>query len=87
MRTADGAAVITSNGQVTQVTSLSRDWAPATVDVAEPAAVDVSRVSDLLQLIGERSFKEPELRSLLLAAVTAGRPRDTDTRQPEVRRR
>ena len=26
VRTADGAVVITRNGQITQVTSLSRDW-------------------------------------------------------------
>ena len=66
VRTADGEVVITPNGQITQVTNLSRDWARAVVDVPVPAAADVNRVSDLLRLIGDDAYKEPELRSLLL---------------------
>src|SRR6266851_2305815 len=66
VRTADGEVVITPNGQITQVTNLSRDWARAVVDVPVPAAVDVNRVSDLLRLIGEEAYKEPGLRRLLL---------------------
>src|SRR5690242_1833455 len=66
VRTADGEVVITPNGQITQVTNLSRDWARAVVDVPVPAATDVNRVSDLLRLIGEQAYKEQELRSLLL---------------------
>ena len=66
MRTADGEVVITPNGQITQVTNLSRDWARAVVDVPVPAAADVNRVSDLLRQIGEEAYKEQELRSLLL---------------------
>ena len=66
VRTADGEVVITPNGQITQVTNLSRDWARAVVDVPVPAAVDVNRVSDLLRLVGEEAYKEPDLRQLLL---------------------
>jgi small-conductance mechanosensitive channel len=66
VRTADGSVVITRNGQITQVTNLSRDWARAVVDVPVPAAADVNRVSDLLRLIGEQAYKDQELRSLLL---------------------
>jgi small-conductance mechanosensitive channel len=66
VRTADGEVVITPNGQITQVTNLSRDWARAVVDVPVPATVDVYRVSDLLRQIGEESYKEPEMRQLLL---------------------
>ena len=58
--------VITPNGQITQVTNLSRDWARAVVDVPVPAAVDVNQVSDLLRLVGEEAYKEPDLRQLLL---------------------
>jgi small conductance mechanosensitive channel len=68
VRTADGEVVITPNGQITQVTNLSRDWARAVVDVPVPAAADVNRVSDLLREIGDRAYQEPELRSLLLDA-------------------
>ena len=66
VRTPDGEVVITPNGQITQVTNLSRDWARAVVDVPVPAAADVNRVSDLLRLIGEEAYQEPELRSLLV---------------------
>jgi moderate conductance mechanosensitive channel len=66
VRTADGEVVITPNGQITQVTNLSRDWARAVVDVPVPAAMDVNRVSDLLRLIGQAAYKEPDLRKLLL---------------------
>jgi small-conductance mechanosensitive channel len=66
VRTASGEVVITPNGQITQVTNLSRDWARAVVDVPVPTAVDVNRVSDLLRLIGEEAYKEPGLRRLLL---------------------
>ena len=66
VRTIDGEVVITPNGQITQVTNLSRDWARAIVDVPVPAGSDVNRVSDLLRLIGEEAYKEPELRRLML---------------------
>jgi moderate conductance mechanosensitive channel len=68
VRTADGAVVITRNGQITQVTNLSRDWARAVVDVPVPAAADVNRVSDLLRQIGDQAYKDEELMSLLLDA-------------------
>jgi small-conductance mechanosensitive channel len=66
VRTIDGEVVITPNGQITQVTNLSRDWARAVVDVPVPAGSDVNRVSDLLRLIGEEAYKEPDLRRLML---------------------
>ncbi len=66
VRTANGAVVITPNGQITQVTNLSRDWARAVVDVPVPAAADVNRVSDVLRQIGETAYQDPELRDLLL---------------------
>ena len=66
VRTPDGEVVVTPNGQIIQVTNLSRDWARAIVDVPVPAAADVNRVSDLLRLIGEEAYKEPEVRQLML---------------------
>jgi small-conductance mechanosensitive channel len=66
VRTADGEVVITPNGQITQVINLSRDWARAIVDVPVPVAADVNRVSDLLRLVGEQAYKEPDLRRLML---------------------
>ena len=66
VRTVDGELVITPNGQITQVTNLSRDWARAVIDVPVPAAMDVNQVSETLRLIGEEAYKEPDLRRLLL---------------------
>lgn len=66
VRTIDGEVVVTPNGQITQVTNLSRDWARAIVDVPVPAGSDVNRVSDLLRLIGEEAYKEPDMRRLML---------------------
>jgi moderate conductance mechanosensitive channel len=68
VRTADGEVVITPNGQITQVINLSRDWARAIVDVPVPVAADVNRVSDLLRLVGEQAYKEPDLHRLMLDA-------------------
>jgi small conductance mechanosensitive channel len=68
VRTIDGEVVITPNGQITQVTNLSRNWARAVVDVPVPAAVDVNRVTDLLKRIGAEAYEDEGLRSLLLDA-------------------
>jgi len=68
VRTTNGEVVITPNGQITQVTNLSRDWARAVVDVPVPVSADVNRVTDLLRQIGEDAYKDPNLRSLLLDA-------------------
>src|SRR5580698_7343118 len=68
VRTINGEVVITPNGQITQVTNLSRDWARAVVDVPVPAAADVNRVSDLLRLIGDEAYKEQDVRRLMLDA-------------------
>ena len=66
VRTPDGEVVITPNGQITQVTNLSRDWARAIVDVPVPAAADVNRVSDLLRQVGEQAYDDPDVRRLML---------------------
>jgi moderate conductance mechanosensitive channel len=66
VRTASGEVVIIPNGQITQVTNLSRDWARAVVDVPVHAAMEVNLVSDLLRQIAEDAYQEPDLRKLLL---------------------
>ena len=66
VRTPDGEVVITPNGQITQVTNLSRDWARAIVDVPVPATADVNRVSDLLRRVGEETYADPDVRPLML---------------------
>lgn len=66
VRTVDGELVITPNGQITQVTNLSKDWARAVVDVPVPAAIDVNHVTETLRMICDEAYKEPALRKLLL---------------------
>jgi small-conductance mechanosensitive channel len=68
VRTPGGEVVITPNGQISQVTNLSRDWARAVVDVPVPATADVTRVSNLLRTIGEEAYKDMEMRDYLFDA-------------------
>lgn len=70
VRTADGEVVITPNGQITQVTNLSRDWARAVIDVPVPAAVEVSRVTQVLKRVGEEAWNDDGLRKMMLDPPT-----------------
>jgi small-conductance mechanosensitive channel len=85
VRTADGEVIITPNGQIGQVTNLSRGWARAVLDVPVPATVDVNRVSDLLHQIGEEAYAEPELRQLLLDPPAVMGVQSIDMTQFQVR--
>lgn len=66
IRTSDGEVVITPNGQIVQVTNLSRDWARAVVDVPVPSSADINQVSDVLRAVGAAAFADEHLHSLLL---------------------
>jgi len=66
MRTVNGEVVIIPNGQINQVTNLSRDWARAVVDVPVPATADVNRVTAVLKGVGQEAFADGHLRPLLL---------------------
>lgn len=68
IRSANGEVIITPNGQIVQVTNLSRDWARAVLDVPVPATLDVSRVSDILRQVGVAAFEDAALHALLLDA-------------------
>ncbi|MBM9460742.1 mechanosensitive ion channel family protein [Nocardioides sp. zg-536] len=68
LRTVTGEVVITPNGQIVQVTNLSRDWARAVVDVPVPISVDVNRVTHVLREAGEAAFEDPALHELMLDA-------------------
>jgi small conductance mechanosensitive channel len=68
MRTVDGEVVIIPNGQINQVTNLSRDWARAVIDVPLPATADINRVNTVLQAVGEDVYADPSLRPLMLDA-------------------
>ena len=70
MRTVNGEVVIIPNGQINQVTNLSRDWARAVIDVPVPASADISRVNALLQGVGDDLYSDEALRPLLLDPPT-----------------
>src|SRR5471030_2116057 len=61
LRTVDGEVVIIPNGQINQVTNLSRDWARAVVDVPLPATADITRVNTILHAVGEAVYADTSL--------------------------
>jgi len=70
IRTVDGEMVIIPNGQINQVTNLSRDWARAVVDVPLPATADIRRVNEILEGVGESVYDDDAFRPLMLDAPT-----------------
>jgi small-conductance mechanosensitive channel len=66
IRTLSGEVIITPNGQITQVTNLSRDWARAVIDVPVPATVDVGHATEVLQRVGQQAYDDPDLRRMML---------------------
>jgi moderate conductance mechanosensitive channel len=70
IRSVNGEVMITPNGQIVQVTNLSRDWARAVVDVPVPAGVDVHRANAVLRTVGEEAYQDPSLHRLMLDPPT-----------------
>jgi moderate conductance mechanosensitive channel len=66
IRSVSGEVITTSNGQIQQVTNLSRDWARAVIDVPVPATVDVNRVTEILRRVGDEAYADEALRKVLL---------------------
>jgi moderate conductance mechanosensitive channel len=70
IRSVSGEVITTPNGQITQVTNMSRDWARAVIDVPVQAAVEVSRVTQILRQVGEDAYRDEELRKMMLDPPT-----------------
>ena len=68
LRTMDGELVIIPNGEVRQVTNLSKDWARAVLDIPLATDADVAKATEILQVIGEEIWAEDEWAALLLDA-------------------
>jgi small conductance mechanosensitive channel len=66
LRSPNGDVLFIPNGQIVQVTNMSRDWARAVVDVPVPASADITKVNSILRDVGEKAFSDPEIRHLLL---------------------
>ena len=68
VRTANGEVIFTPNGQITQLTNLSRDWARVVIDVPVPLTVDIGEVSEILREVGRAAYADEELHPQLLDA-------------------
>jgi moderate conductance mechanosensitive channel len=66
IRTLGGEVIIIPNGQIVQVTNLSRDWARAVIDVPVPSLVDVGHATDVLQRVGHEAYADAQLRKKML---------------------
>jgi moderate conductance mechanosensitive channel len=66
IRTLGGEVIIIPNGQIVQVTNLSRDWARAVIDVPVPSSVDVGHATDVLQRVGHEAYRDAQLRKKML---------------------
>jgi len=66
LRTINGEVVIVPNGQIQQVTNLSRDWARSVVDVPVSSSADITKVSEILRSVCREAFADESLRPLLL---------------------
>ncbi|HVU74425.1 MAG TPA: mechanosensitive ion channel family protein [Mycobacteriales bacterium] len=70
IRAADGNVILTPNGQIVQVTNLSRDWAQVVIDVPIPASIDVDFATEVLQQVGHDLYEDEHMHTLLLDAPT-----------------
>ena len=68
VRTANGEVIFTPNGQITQLTNLSRDWARVVIDVPVPVGADIGHVGEILRQVGREAFADDELHPQLLDA-------------------
>jgi small-conductance mechanosensitive channel len=66
IRSLNGEVVTTPNGQIIQVTNLSRDWARVVVDVPVPATVDLNHVTGILRQTCAELYADEQMRPLLL---------------------
>jgi small conductance mechanosensitive channel len=70
LRSITGEVITTPNGQIVQVTNLSRDWARVVLDVPVPSAVDVSHVTEILRRVGQDAYSDDRLRKMMLDPPT-----------------
>jgi len=68
LRTVNGELVIVPNGEIRQVTNLSKDWARAVLDIPLASDADVPQASEILCEIGEAIWAEADWAPLLLDA-------------------
>jgi small conductance mechanosensitive channel len=70
LRTEDGELVILPNGEIRQLTNLSKDWAQAVLDIPLATDADIARATDILHRIAEEIVEDDEWAPLLLDQPT-----------------
>jgi small conductance mechanosensitive channel len=70
IRSVSGEVIITPNGQIVQVTNLSRDWARAVIDVPVPSSVDVGHATEVLGRVGREAYADARLQKMMLDEPT-----------------
>lgn len=70
LRTLGGEVLTLPNGEIRQVTNLSRDWARAVIDVPVPSGSDMDVVTETLERVNHDAFDDDDLRALLLDRPT-----------------
>jgi len=66
VRTANGEVIFTPNGQISQLTNLSRDWARVVVDLPVPLSADIGHISEILRRVGREAYADEVLHPQLL---------------------
>jgi small-conductance mechanosensitive channel len=85
MRSADGEVIVVPNGQLVQVTNLSRDWARAVVDVPLSADVDLGEAGRVLREVCASVWKDPATAQLLFDEPVVSGVEDLTASQLNVR--
>ena len=68
IRSTEGELIIVPNGQIVQVTNLSRDWARAVVDIAVPPTTDIAEALRVIREACAAAFADDKMRGLLTDA-------------------
>jgi moderate conductance mechanosensitive channel len=66
LRTEGGELIVIPNGEIRQVTNLSKDWARAVLDIPLAADTDVPLATQILHRIGEEVMEDDSWSPLLL---------------------
>ncbi|HEY3603301.1 MAG TPA: mechanosensitive ion channel family protein [Sporichthyaceae bacterium] len=85
MRSVDGEVIIVPNGQIQQVTNLSRDWARAVVDIPLLPSTDIAEANRILQEVMAAAWEDERLQSLMFDKPTVIGVERIDVRQVTVR--
>lgn len=85
VRTANGEVIFTPNGQIAQLTNLSRDWARVVVDVPVPLSADIGQISEILRRVGREAYADDVLHPQLLDAPAVMGVQSIEVDQIQVR--